>query len=107
VPQPRYGLTSVLDWPLAALPDGIEDTVSGLDLGRLLAAGLRVAELLGEVGGQLGEEQRAVLPSAMGRFVIEDLRAAMRTCGRLWSESGRLPGGGTFAESGLPPGGRL
>jgi hypothetical protein len=78
VPQPRYGLTSVLDWPPAALPDGIEETVSGLDLGRLLAAGLRVAELLGEVGGRLGEKQRAALPSAMGRFVTEDLRAAMR-----------------------------
>jgi len=48
-----------------------------LDLGGLLAAGLRVAELPGEVGGQLREEQRAVLPSAMGRFVIEDLRAVM------------------------------
>ena len=48
-------------------------------LGRRLAAGLRVAELLGEVGGQLGEEQRAVLPSAMGRFVISDLRAAVMT----------------------------
>jgi hypothetical protein len=76
VPQPQYGLTSVLDWPPAALPAGIEETVSGLDLGRLLAAGLRVAELLGEVGGQLGEEQRKALPSAMERFVIADLRAA-------------------------------
>jgi hypothetical protein len=76
VPQPQYGLTSVLDfsWPL---PAGIEETVSGLDVDRLLAAGLRVAELLGEVGGQLGEEQRAALPSAMGRFVISDLRAAI------------------------------
>ena len=33
--------------------------------------------LLGEVGGQLGEEQREALPSAMGRFVISDLRAAI------------------------------
>lgn len=77
VPQPQYGLTSVLDWPPAVLPPGIEETVSGLDVGSLLAAGLRVAELLGEVGGQLGEEQRAVLPSAMGSFVLSDLRAAV------------------------------
>lgn len=76
VPQPQYGLTSVLDYG-AVLPDGIEGTVAGLDLGSLLAAGLRVAELLGEVGGQLGEEQRAVLPSAMGSFVLSDLRAAV------------------------------
>jgi len=77
VPQPQYGLTSVLDWPPAVLPAGIEETVSGVDVGSLLAAGLRVAELLGEVGGQLGEEQRAVLPSAMGAFVLSDLRAAV------------------------------
>jgi hypothetical protein len=76
VPQPQYGLTSVLDYA-AVLPDGIEETVSGLDVGSLLAAGLRVAELLGEVGGQLGQEQRAVLPSAMGSFVLSDLRAAV------------------------------
>lgn len=77
VPQPQYGLTSVLDWPPAVLPAGIEETVSGLDVGSLLAAGLRVAELLGEVGGQLGEEQQAALPSAMGSFVLSDLRAAV------------------------------
>ena len=76
VPQPQHGLTSVLDYA-AVLPDGIEETVSGLDVGSLLAAGLRVAELLGEVGGQLGEEQRAVLPLAMGSFVLSDLRAAV------------------------------
>jgi hypothetical protein len=76
VPQPQYGLTSVLDFA-AALPDGMEETVSGLDVGSLLAAGLRVAELLGEIGGQLGEGQRAVLPSAMGRFVLSDLRGAV------------------------------
>ena len=76
VPQPQYGLTSVLDYA-AALPDGIEETVSGLDVGSLLAAGLRVAELLGEVGGQLGEEQRRALPLAMGSFVVSDLRAAV------------------------------
>ena len=44
--------------------------------GRLVAAGLRVAELLGEVGDQLGEEQRAASPAAMGRFITDDLRAA-------------------------------
>jgi hypothetical protein len=77
VPQPQYGLTSVLDYSPAALPAGIEATVSDLDLGHLLAAGLRVAELLGEVGEQLDGEQRAALPSAMGRFVTGDLRAAM------------------------------
>ena len=76
VPQPQYGLTSVLDFAPAFLPDGIEDTVSDLDLGRLLRAGLRIAELLGEVGEQLDEEQRAALPSAMGRFVVDDLRSA-------------------------------
>ncbi len=76
LPQPQYGLTSVLDYSASLLPSGIEQTVSDLDLGQLLAAGLRVAELLGAVGDRLDEEQRAVLPSAMGRFVMDDLRAA-------------------------------
>jgi hypothetical protein len=77
VPQPQYGLTSVLDYA-ADLPEGIGQTVSDLDVGRLLAAGLRVAELLGEAGAELGAEQRGAWPSAMGRFVTEDLRAAMQ-----------------------------
>ena len=77
VPQPQYGLTSVLDYSPGSLPAGIEETVSDLSLGSLLAAALRVAELLVEVGGQLDAEQRAVLPTAMGRFVVEDLHGAM------------------------------
>ena len=81
VPQPQYGLTSVLDYSAQLLPSGIEQTVSDLDLGRLLAAGLRVAELLGEVADQLSEEQRAALPLAMGRFVSGDLRAAVAGAG--------------------------
>ena len=76
VPQPQYGLTSVLDFSASRLPPGIEETVSDLDLGRLLAAGLRVAELLDSVGDQLSESQRAALPRAMGRFITGDLRAA-------------------------------
>jgi hypothetical protein len=76
VPQPQYGLTSVLDYSASRLPPGIEETVSDLDLGHLVAAGLRVAELLGAVGDQLGESQRAALPRAMGRFITDDLRAA-------------------------------
>ena len=76
VPQPQYGLTSVLDFSAAWLPAGIEETVSDLDLGHLLAAGLRVAELLDSVGEQLGESQRAALPLAMGQFITNDLRAA-------------------------------
>jgi hypothetical protein len=66
----------VLDFSASRLPTGIDETVSDLDLGRLLAAGLRVAELLGSVGDQLSESQRAALPLAMGRFITDDLRAA-------------------------------
>jgi hypothetical protein len=76
VPQPQYGLTSVLDYSASRLPSGIEETVSDLDPGRLLTAGLRVAELLGAVSDQPSESQRAALPLAMGRFVTDDLRAA-------------------------------
>jgi hypothetical protein len=70
VPQSQYGLTSVLDY-LAGIPDGIEQTICDLDSGRLLAASLRGCS--GRPTASWGEEQRAALPSAMGRFVIRDL----------------------------------
>ncbi len=38
VPLPEYGITSLLDAPNIALPDGIERTTAGLDLSELRAA---------------------------------------------------------------------
>jgi len=75
VPNPQYGLTSILDHTPAHLPPGIERTVSDLDPARLLAAARELADLLGTVGTQFSDDQRAALPSAMARYVINDLAA--------------------------------
>lgn len=75
VPQPQYGLTSILDFAPDQIPPGMADTVSGLDPARLLAAARRVAELLAGAGKLLRPEQRAMLPDAMARYVTADLAA--------------------------------
>ncbi|HVX45142.1 MAG TPA: hypothetical protein VHC49_14730 [Mycobacteriales bacterium] len=56
---PRFGLTSVLDAPDAALPPRIEETVAGLEPDGLLRAGRRAAVLLREIG----------VPLEMGDYV--------------------------------------
>jgi hypothetical protein len=73
VPDPQYGLTSVLDFAPAELPGSFEGTVADLDPGRLLDAGRRVAVLLNEVGKRLPDDQRAALPEAMARYITADL----------------------------------
>jgi hypothetical protein len=73
VPDPQYGLTSVLDFAPAELPVSFEGTVADLDPGRLLDAGRRVAVLLNEVGKRLPDDQRAALPEAMARYITADL----------------------------------
>ena len=73
VPDPQYGLTSVLDFAPAELPASFEGTVADLDPGRLLDAGRRVAVLLNEVGKRLPDDQRAALPEAMARYITADL----------------------------------
>jgi hypothetical protein len=72
-PDPQYGLTSFLDFRPGPVPAGIDETVSDLDPGRLLSAARRLAALLGGIGDQLQDDQRAVLPDAMARYVTEDL----------------------------------
>ena len=75
VPQPQYGLTSILDFAPDQIPPEMTGTVSGLEPAGLLAAARRVAELLASAGKLLRPEQRAVLPDAMARFVTADLAA--------------------------------
>jgi hypothetical protein len=50
-----------------------EGTVADLDPGRLLDAARRVAALLHEAGERLPDDQRAVLPGAMARYITADL----------------------------------
>lgn len=76
VPQPQYGLTSVLDYAPEQLPDAARGTLSGLDPAGLLTAARRLAGLLTALGDDLDEDHRAVLPAAMGRYVSDDLAGA-------------------------------
>src|SRR5207302_7176406 len=64
VPDPQYGLTSILDFAPGQVPPSFESTVADLDPGRLRDAARRVAIMLNEVGIRLPDDQRAVLPSA-------------------------------------------
>ena len=75
VPQPQYGLTSILDFAPGTIPPEVTGTVSGLEPAGLLAAARRVAELLVSAGRLLRPEQRAMLPDAMARYVAADLAA--------------------------------
>jgi hypothetical protein len=73
VPNPQFGLTSLLDFAPGQIPAEMESTVSDLSPGRLLAAARHSARLLTEVGEHLPPGQRAALPLAMGRYVTSDL----------------------------------
>jgi hypothetical protein len=73
VPDPQYGLTSILDFAPGQVPASFEGTVADLDPGRLLDAARRVAALLHEAGERLPDDQRAALPGAMARYITADL----------------------------------
>lgn len=80
VPDPQYGLTSLLDFAADQLPAGLEATVAGLEPLQLLEAARHTAAMLTAIAGQLTAEQRAMLPSAMASYITADL-----------AELGRLP----------------
>ena len=73
MPDPQYGLTSILDFAPGQVPASFEGTVADLDPGRLLDAARRVAVLLNEAGARLPDDQRAALPEAMTRYITADL----------------------------------
>ena len=73
MPDPQYGLTSILDFAPGQVPASFEGTVADLDPGRLLDAARRVAALLHEAGERLPDDQRAALPGAMARYITADL----------------------------------
>jgi hypothetical protein len=56
-------------------PAQIADTVSDLDLARLLTAAQTLARQLEEVGGELSPDQRLALPTAMAAYITADLAA--------------------------------
>jgi hypothetical protein len=73
VPNPHYGVTSLLDFAPDRVPATLEATVSDLDLARLLSAARALAAELAAVGDQLPAELQADLPGPMAAFVTADL----------------------------------
>jgi len=74
VPDPQFGVTSILDFAPETIAPGMAATVADLDRARLVRAARQLANLLAEFGQQLPAEHRATLPDAMARYVISDLR---------------------------------
>ncbi|MGH3276200.1 MAG: hypothetical protein ACRDNZ_17975 [Streptosporangiaceae bacterium] len=75
VADPRYGLTSILDFVPAIIQPAMAATVAGLAPAALLTAARQLARLLSAVGDGLDADQRAALPAAMDCFVRADLDA--------------------------------
>jgi hypothetical protein len=74
VPDPEFGVISILDFASETIASGMATTVADLDLARLASASQQLANLLDQLGQQLPAEHRAALPDAMARYVRSDLR---------------------------------
>jgi hypothetical protein len=70
-----FRLTSVLDAPEVALPDGIEATVVGLEPAELQRAALACADLLEWVGAHAAARVGGDPPTALAAFVRRRLQA--------------------------------
>jgi hypothetical protein len=73
VPNPQYGVTSLLDFAPEQVPACLADTVSDLDPARLTAAARYLAAQLTAVCDRLPPELRAALPTAMATYITADL----------------------------------
>jgi hypothetical protein len=74
VPDPQFGVTSILDFAPERVPPEMASTVADLDQARLISAAQLTATLLDQLGSRLPLAARADLPEAMARYVIGDLR---------------------------------
>jgi predicted nucleotidyltransferase len=74
VPDPQFGVISILDFAPETIRPGMPATVADLDPARLVPAARQLASLLAEVSRQLPAEHRAAVPEAMARYVLSDLR---------------------------------
>jgi hypothetical protein len=79
VPNPQYGITSLLDFAPEQVPDRLAATASDVYLTHLLRAARKLAAELAGVGTQLTPEHRAVLPDAMAAFITADLELVEAT----------------------------
>jgi hypothetical protein len=75
VPNPQYGITSLLDFAPDRVPARLALTTSDVDLARLLRAARQLAEELAGVGSELKPELAAVLPAPMAAFITADLKS--------------------------------
>lgn len=75
---PVFGLSQVLDFDPADLPDGMERTVAGLDPEELAAAAIASAEILGQVTALAAREYGADPPDALARHVTALLAPGVR-----------------------------
>jgi hypothetical protein len=74
VPDPEFGVISILDFASETIAPAMAATVADLDPARLVPAAQQLASLLDAFGRQLPAEHRAALPQAMARYVINDLQ---------------------------------
>jgi hypothetical protein len=75
VPDPQYGIVSILDFAPATIPPEMAAAVAHLEYGNVLASAQTLARLLADVGQSLPAEFRDALPDAMAAFVTADLAA--------------------------------
>jgi hypothetical protein len=73
VPDPQYGVTSLLDFAPAAVTPELAATVATLDPPSLLTAARQLANLLTEAGQRIPADYRPALPAAMARYITDDL----------------------------------
>jgi hypothetical protein len=73
MPNPQYGITSLLDFAPDQVPASLAATASDVYLTHLLRAARKLAAELAGVGTQLKPEHREVLPNAMAAFITADL----------------------------------
>jgi hypothetical protein len=73
VPNPQYGVTSLLDFAPNHVPASVAATASDVYLTHLLRAARKLAAELAWVGTRLKPEHREVLPNAMAAFITADL----------------------------------
>jgi len=79
VPDPCYGLTSIVDFAPEQVPAGMQATVAGLDLDALTAAAVAAADLLAHVTRQLAPTTAVELPVGMLAYVTAELAALNTT----------------------------
>jgi hypothetical protein len=75
VPDPQFGVTSLLDFAPAAVSPELAATVATLDPVALLTAARSLADLLTQTAALLPPDHQAALPTAMARYITADLAA--------------------------------